>query len=422
MTRFRFIHAADLHLDTPFEGIGRVAPSVAAALREASLEAFDGLVRLAVERHVSFVLLAGDIYDGPERGVRAQLRFLRGLEQLAAHGIRTFIVYGNHDPLEGWSALRHWPPEVITFGADEVQYATVDTAGTRLATVYGISYARRATAENLALRFRRTPDPGLHIGLLHCNVGGHPDHAPYSPCTVDDLRRAGMHYWALGHVHRRQVLASEDPWVVYPGNLQGRSAHAGDQGEKGAYLVEADEMGVRSVDFVPLDRVRFVAADLDVSDIEDLAGLQTALADLSAATRQAQEGRSLVVRVTLVGRGPVHADAQRVGALDDLLREMRLGTEDDTPFFWWDGLVDRTRAPLDLPAIRERGDLSSELMARADALAANPADLAPILAAQDDVLRRAGVLRWIRDDPSPDHETLLRDAEAIALDVLERER
>lgn len=422
MTRFRFIHAADLHLDTPFEGIGRAAPHVAAGLREASLEAFDSLVHLAIERQVAFVLLAGDIYDGPERGVRAQLRFLRGLEQLAAHGVRTFIAYGNHDPLEGWSAIRRWPAEVVTFGPDEVESAPVDIAGTRVATVYGISYARRATVDNLALRFRRNPDPGLHIGLLHCNVGGNPDHPAYSPCTIDDLRRAGMHYWALGHVHRRQILSKEDPWVIYPGNLQGRSTHVGERGEKGACLVEVDEMGVRSVDFVPLDRVRFVAAELDVSEIEDLPGLQTALVALAASEREAQEGRGLVVRATLVGRGPIHPDLQRAGAVDDLLRELRMSVDGDTPFLWWDGVVDRTRAPMDLSAIRERGDLSSELMARADALVGSTADLETLLASQDETLRRAGVLRWIQHDPPPDGVSLVRDAEALALDVLERER
>lgn len=110
MGTFRFVHAADLHLDTPFEGIGRVAPQIAEALRDASLNAWDALVRLTIDRDAAFLLLAGDIYDGAERGVRAQLRFVRGLERLAEHRIQTFIVHGNHDPLDGWSAIRKWPP------------------------------------------------------------------------------------------------------------------------------------------------------------------------------------------------------------------------------------------------------------------------------------------------------------------------
>ena len=110
--RFRFIHAADLHLDTPFQGVAGPAPEVATALYEASLQAWDNVVDLAIEREAAFVLIAGDIYDGADRGVRAQLRFLAGLKRLDEAGIRSFVVHGNHDPLDGWSAIREWPAGV----------------------------------------------------------------------------------------------------------------------------------------------------------------------------------------------------------------------------------------------------------------------------------------------------------------------
>src|SRR5215207_3068203 len=117
---FRFIHAADLHLDTPYEGIGRASDDVQRALRDASLDAFDALVDLALERNVSFVVIAGDIYDGAERGLRAQMRFLSGLRCLDDAGIRTFIIHGNHDPLDGWSAIARdsWPAGVTIFGSE----------------------------------------------------------------------------------------------------------------------------------------------------------------------------------------------------------------------------------------------------------------------------------------------------------------
>ena len=118
--RFNFVHAADLHLDTPFEGLGRVRPDLAARLRDASLEAFDTLIDLTLGRGAEFLLLAGDVYDGADRGLRAQLRFLRGLKRLATDGVKVFVVHGNHDPLDGWSAIREWPPNVTVFGADGV--------------------------------------------------------------------------------------------------------------------------------------------------------------------------------------------------------------------------------------------------------------------------------------------------------------
>jgi predicted phosphodiesterase len=277
--RFCFVHAADLHLDTPFEGLGRVNPELGDRLRDASLDAFDDLVRLTIERRAEFLVLAGDVYDGADRGVRAQLRFLRGLKRLAFEGIRVFVIHGNHDPLDGWSAIRAWPANVTLFGAAGVEAHVVERDGYRLATVYGMSYPRRDVTENLALRFRRSEAPGLHIGLLHCAVGAVGDHALYSPCTVDDLRRAGMDYWALGHIHDRRVLAERDPWVVYPGNLQGRSTKPSERGAKGATVVYVDNGAVDRLEFVPCDRARFVEAVVDVSGATTLPDVEAACLD-----------------------------------------------------------------------------------------------------------------------------------------------
>ena len=192
MSRFSFLHAADLHLDTPFEGLGAAHPQVAAALRDASLQAWDRLVQEAVRRRVAFVLLAGDLYDGPERGLRAQLRFRRGLHRLAEAGVEVFVVHGNHDPLEeGWSALRDLPPGVHVFGPGDPEAVPVVRGGRRIALVHGVSYATRAERANLARRFVRAPGEGLQIGLLHAHVEGQAGHDPYAPCSLDDLRASG---------------------------------------------------------------------------------------------------------------------------------------------------------------------------------------------------------------------------------------
>lgn len=374
--RFRFLHAADLHLDTPFEGIRRVEPFVADALRDASLRAFESLVALAIAREVAFVVLAGDIYDGPERGVRAQLVFRRGLERLSEAGIATFVVHGNHDPVEvGWSAIRSWPERVTVFGPDEVTAVTIERDGQPLATVHGISYPTRAVAENLALRFARRDLPGFQIGVLHANVGGDPQHAPYSPCSLEDLKAAGLDYWALGHIHARQVLAAGDPWVVYPGNLQGRSPKASERGPKGALIVEVDGTSVAPPEFVALDRVRFAAVEADIGEAGDLADVQELLTELAIGQTQAADGRSVLLRATLVGSGPTADDLRRPGAVAELLGALRDGVSRDEPFVWWEHLVDATRPALDLDALRRRGDFPGELLQVADSLAADPAGL-----------------------------------------------
>src|SRR6185369_2743883 len=137
-TKFCFVHAADLHLDTPFASIGRAAPEIAERLRDASLGAFDALVRMAIEREAAFVVFAGDTYDCADRGVRAQLRFLRGVERLGDRGIPVFVAHGNHDHLEGWSAVRRVPDNLVVFGGEAVETHTVARSGATLAQVYGI--------------------------------------------------------------------------------------------------------------------------------------------------------------------------------------------------------------------------------------------------------------------------------------------
>jgi len=421
VSRFRFVHASDLHLDTPFKGIGHLDPDVAVQLRNASLEAWDGLVALALERQADFLLLAGDIYDGADRGVRAQLRFLRGIEQLAEHQVPVFVVYGNHDPLDGWSAIRQWPPNVTVFGSDQVGASAVERRGEQLAMVHGISYPRRDVADNLALRFGRGSESGFHIGLLHCNVGPRPEHLAYSPCTVDDLRGAQMDYWALGHIHKRETLNEGHPWIVYPGNLQGRSLKPSERGPKGAVVVDVDHDVVTNVAFVALDRVRSVVIEVDITSLEDIPTVSRALLDRLAAQRSQSEGRGLLVRGLLRGSGTPHEDLRRRGRLTEMLAALRDEVKGERPFVWWEGLANETRPDLDLEAITSRGDFSAEVLSVGKRLRADRVQLHDLMDRQFKALQRTGVRKWVGDPDEDEEARLLEGAEDLALELLEEE-
>lgn len=377
--RFRFVHAADLHLDTPFRGIAQVAPDVARALREASLEAFDALIELTLRREASFLLLAGDIYDGPVRGLRAQRRLRDGFERLGAAGIGVFLVHGNHDPLsEGWTAIDRWPANVRAFGSERVESAVVEVHGTPVARVHGISFAQPAEPRNLARLFAREGD-GLQVGLLHGNVGD-PEHAPYAPCSVQDLRDAGMDYWALGHVHRRSLPLQGGPWAVYPGVLQGRHPAPGEQGPKGAVVVECDSaLGVLGEpEFVELDRVRFAAARVEMPlDEGALAALDRALGEIQALQRTAG-GRGVIVRIGFDGRTAAHDELVRRRESGELLEELRAGSQGLQPFVWVDDVDVETSPPIDREAVRSRGDFAAEIVRTVDRLAAEEGQLAAL--------------------------------------------
>ena len=348
--RWCFVHAADLHLDTPFEGIGAVDPALATRLRDASLDAFDALIELTLARDAAFLVLAGDIYDGAERGMRAQLRFERGVRRLADAGIQTFVAHGNHDPVvTGWQLAASWPDEVHVFGPDEVQSVLVERDGVLLAVVQGVSYAERAETRNLARGFARTTHDAPHIGVLHANVGSNGAHAPYAPCTADDLRAAELDYWALGHVHQREVVldgTGGDPWALYPGNLQGRSHKPSERAAKGASVVGVRDGKVSEPEHVVLDRARFVEVVATIDETTSVGELERALAAAaSEAARDAQE-RVVVLRAQIDGAGPANADLARSGALDELLATLRDRTAGHADTVWT-GIKDRTQPTVD---------------------------------------------------------------------------
>ncbi|MDA8346913.1 MAG: DNA repair exonuclease [Thermaerobacter sp.] len=416
--RFTVVHAADLHLDTPFSGLGEVAPQVAEALREASLTAFDHLVELALKEQAAFLLLAGDIYDGPARGIRAQRRLLQGLARLGEAGCETFIVHGNHDPLDGWSAIGAWPKAVHVFPPGDVTSHPVVRSGETIATVHGVSFAQREERENLARRFHRQGE-GAQFGLLHCNVGD-TAHSPYAPCTPDDLHAAGLHYWALGHVHQARLVLEGGPWAAYSGVLQGRSPAAGDAGPKGAYVLRCDSaLGIVSPpEFVALDVVRFATRTVDLSGLSDLSAALDLIDREVHSLHAAQEGRGLVARLRLVGEFAGHGELKE--RMEEVLGEMRAAAQGLSPFLWWDELEVATKTPLRREEIVGRGDLLSELLEESRRILASPEDIEAFLAEQARELRRVEMQAGPLGDP-PEPEELLRQAEDICLRLLVEE-
>ena len=398
---FRFLHASDLHLDTPFQGIGRAAPHVAEALRDASLRALDALVDAAIEEQTDFVLLAGDIYDGAERGLRAQVRLARATARLDAAGITTVIVHGNHDPVrEGWAAVARWPARCHVLGADRVEAVPIRARDGTPVVVHGISYSRPDVTENLVRRFPRVGGDAFHVGLLHASLGAQPEHAAYSPCVLADLAATGHAYWALGHVHKRQVV-SEAPFVAYAGNLQGRSFKSSEAEAKGALIVEVDGSTIVPR-FRALDQVRFALVEHDVSGT---SGVDEGIDALEAEGRrlQAQHARPLLIQVRLIGRGGVAEHVERAEVREQALTELRDRFLDEEPFVFWNGIDSDALPNVDLEALRGGGDLTATLISVADDLRDRPDDLRAVLEARIDVALR-------NHAQFPDPGELLREA------------
>ncbi len=295
MASFRFIHAADLHLGSPFHGLASRDATVAELFIEASRQAFSSLVDQAVSRDVDFIVVAGDVYDGDWKDNKIGLFFNREVSRLERAGIPIFLLKGNHDAESVITRTITLPPNVSEFpvtrpGTFRLEHLKV--------ALHGQGFAERSATENLALSYPK-PEPGwFNIGVLHTSLTGREPHAPYAPCSVEDLRSRGYDYWALGHVHDFEVVA-EDPLVVFPGNLQGRSIR--EQGAKGAVLVTVED-GRITHERIITDSARFaemaVAVDTDDSIPAILAKLEAAL----DAVAQRMEGRPLALRIRLTGR------------------------------------------------------------------------------------------------------------------------
>lgn len=322
MTSFRFIHTADLHLDTPFAGMSNIPDQVRRHLQESTFAALDGLVDLAISKAVDFIVISGDIYDAADSSLRAQLRLKEAWDKLGKHGIHVYIIHGNHDPLSSSRQRFAYPDHVTVFGAT-VEHATAIRRkdGQPVAVVSGISYPTSSVTDNTSLQFKRDLTSSLyHIALLHANVEGQEGHDVYSPCSLVDLRDSGYDYWALGHIHKRQIL-SEAPWVVYPGNIQGRSMK--ETGSKGCYLVEVDENKEASLYFHELDLVRFTMIELNIEGMTSMEQCKDALEDQLEALRNRNGGKMTLVRVNFTGRGPLHPILQSGREGLELLQELQ---------------------------------------------------------------------------------------------------
>ncbi|MGI8314530.1 metallophosphoesterase family protein [Halobacillus mangrovi] len=234
-SKLRFIHSADLHLDSLFKSKSHYPEELLERLRKSTFEAFERLINQAIEHQVDFILLVGDLFNESVRSLKAQVFLRNAFQNLYDHGIEVFISYGNHDYLQGDRYPIAFPRNVHVFSSQEIETIPFYKNDQHIANIYGFSYMEREIRERKVNEFKISGDPQYHIAMLHGSLETNTDHDVYAPFRMEELYNHQMDYWALGHIHQRLVL-SEDPPAIYPGNIQGRSTK--EAGEKGCYLIE----------------------------------------------------------------------------------------------------------------------------------------------------------------------------------------
>ena len=354
MIPFRFLHAADIHLDSPLIGLSGVEGRVAERIRTAPRAAFELLVEQAIEEEVNFLVIAGDLYDGTWRDYKTGLFFAEQMGRLNQARIPVFLLHGNHDAQSQITRPLVLPDNVNVFGVRRPE--TFQIEGLNVA-LHGQSFRQAATTDNLVPGYPSPIDGAFNIGVLHTALGGLGEHASYAPCSLAELVAKGYGYWALGHVHQGQVL-HEQPHIVFPGNLQGR--HVRETGPKGAYLVTVDHGEVADLTTLEMDVVRWSVLDVDVTPAGDIGDVVDLMREAVAQGGEESDGRLLACRILLQGRTELHS--RLVTGTEELTAEARsaaLGLGEEVA--WVERVAVGTKPVADAATLAAREDALGDL-------------------------------------------------------------
>jgi len=375
----KFLHCADAHLDSPLRGLERYDGAPAAQIRGATRQAFERVIDLAISEQVDFVLIAGDIYDGDWKDYNTGLYFAARMSKLREADIRVFIIHGNHDAASQITKSLRLPDNVRVLSDREPESIRLDDLGV---VIHGQGFSKRTLAENISEHYPPASQDFYNIGMLHTSATGRPGHETYAPCNVEDLLEKGYDYWALGHVHAREVLHQE-PWIVFPGNLQGR--HIRETGPKGPSLVTVEEGHVPSVEHHDTDVLRWCLCEVDASGISDVDGVIDCIRTAIAAEVSRSEGRLLAVRVQVSGACAAHtalvADPHKWTA------EVRSAAT-DLGDVWIEKVKFQTSLKVDLKAMLQRDDPLGRLVSAIHELDKKPELLDELASELDDLQRK----------------------------------
>jgi DNA repair exonuclease SbcCD nuclease subunit len=373
----KFIHAADIHLDSPLTGLSAYSDAPVEMLRNATREAFTNLITEAIEQQADFMVIAGDLYDGTWKDHNTGIYFCGEMGRLKKAGIPVYLLFGNHDAESEMTKKLQWPENVFAFDSRKAMTFFIDHLNVAL---HGHSFKDRETTENLVIEYPAPVQGMFNIGVLHTALEGNAAHATYAPCSLDELHAKGYHYWALGHVHEHQIWYGAST-VVFPGNLQGR--HIRETGPRGAVLVTADETGVKKIERLIVDVLRWHSLEIDATECHSLADVVHATGKgLEELIAHHPPAIPVAVRVTITGRTPAHGD---LFGLESQLRLeiLALAAAIGMDRLWIEKVKVATSAADEGEAARKRGDALADLQ---DILEAADSDPEFLKSLKDDLL------------------------------------
>nr|WP_320192075.1 DNA repair exonuclease [uncultured Desulfobacter sp.] len=352
---FKFIHAADIHLDSPLRGLSRYESAPVDAIRDACRRAFQNLVDLAIEEKVAFVLLAGDLYDGDWKDYSTGIFLSRQMGRLNQHNIKVFCVAGNHDAANRMTKALDTPSNMKILSAAKMETVKLEELSV---AIHGRSFKTRHVDENLAAGFCSAQKDMFNIGLLHTSLDGREGHANYAPCSLDDLVSRGYQYWALGHIHKQEIVA-KDPFVVFPGCIQGR--HIKETGPKGCVLVTVEDKTVKDIEKISLDVLRWTQTQIDLTDIGDRRDILEIIRQAISQEQISADNRPLAMRLKLIGATKL---SDQLAAFPESFEQQikAIGAETAGDQLWIERVENNTQGKYDLDTTLADGNTRGKLL------------------------------------------------------------
>ncbi len=415
-----FLHAADLHLGAPFRGLRALSQEWAERLLDAIPEAYDRVIQTALLHHVDFVVFSGDIFDTARPSYADYAHFFEGLSKLSAAHIPVYVCTGNHDPYTSWRQDFGTLPEgAYMFEAQKPSYALYERDGDPLCILAGRSYYNQTWPVDVPITEGLTrPDAEralgpraeyapFCVGVMHSGLDVDVRNAPTDPAV---LFRSGMTYWALGHLHNKQLTPPENPRYGFPGCIQGRDI--AETGERGVYIVTLSTNAPNEVRFVPTASVVWQRMTVDISDCANLNEVTDKIIRELFLVNGKAHCEEMCVRITLTGSTPLHDVLLRPGVVEDVRKTINTAYAE----FFCDALIDGTTAPIDREAMRAEGLFPAVFLQASDAMRAHPDDVVSYL--QDEFIKRDVPFSQPK---SRDVDAVVSAAENLVLDLLAKE-
>lgn len=345
---FSFIHAADIHLDSPLRGLEQYEGAPVDQIRNATREAFINLVDAAIENKVAFVIIAGDLYDGDWKDYNTGLFFISHMARLQKEDIPVILIRGNHDAASQISKELKLPNNVKELSVNKPETILMEELKV---AIHGQGFSSRSVMDNLVLLYPPRKDGYLNIGVLHTSATGREGHEHYAPCSLDDMKAKGYDYWALGHIHLREVLSEKSPVIVFPGNIQGR--HIKETGNKGCTFVHVKDHEFHTFEHYPLDVVRWCVCEVDASDVDSTFDLMEKARELLERSYEKAEGRLLAVRFKIFGMCSIHQEL--LSQKEQFINNIRsLSFEVGNGDIWIEKVKIETRRSVNIDELREK--------------------------------------------------------------------